>query len=340
MSGPTRACGVYSFSPGFLARLARLDVSIAISTHQSGILYLIGRGPGGVHIHRAGLPSPTGLFVEPSGDLSLASGAHVLRLANVAPTGALQRDNFDVAYVVDSAARVGDLDMHDLAIDAAGRPIFVSTRFNCLATPSPRDGFELVWKPPFLTDWRDGDRCHLNGLAMSEGRPAYVTLWSRSPALDAWREHYGEGGLLMDARTDEILLDGLSLPHSPRLHRDELWLLNSGTGELGVVERLGSGAARFAPRAFCAGFVRGLAFHGDYAFVAVSRPRPDRLERLPSRERFRTADLEPGCSVRILELSSGRCVDWMRVVGEIAEIYDIAILPGVRRPILVDASSG
>lgn len=318
----------YSFSPGFAELLAELDVSIAFSTQQSGLLYLVGRGPDGPHIHKSALPSPTGLFAERPGELMLATGAHVLALRDArAPD-----DLFDARYVERSALPVGDLDIHDLAIDASDRPIFVSTRCNCLATTSRDRGFELIWKPPFVTAWRAGDKVHVNGFAMADGRPAYVTLWSRRDSLGAWREHYGLGGLLMDARTDEIVLDDLCLPHSPRLRGGELWLLNSGAGELGIVEGLGGPAPRFQARAFLAGFPRGLALHGAHAFVGVSRPRPDRLERLPRPERFQNLDLEPGVSVRVIELATGRCVGWMRGKGEVAEIYDVAVLPGVRRP--------
>lgn len=324
----------YSFSPGFASRLAELDVSLAISTHQSGILYLVGRGASGIHVGRVRLPSPTGLFVDPDGDLALASGAHIARLRKVMTPGDGREGDHDACYVPQSVVPAADLDIHDLAIDAEDRPIFVSTRCNCLATISLQRGFQLVWKPSFLTSWRSGDKCHVNGLAMVDDRPGFVTLWSRTDALDAWRSHYGEGGLLMDVRTDAVVLDGLSLPHSPRWRRGELWLLNSGTGELGLVEGPGTAAARFVPRAFCPGFPRGLALHGDYAFVGVSRPRVDRLERLPNADRFRNIDLEPGCSVQIIELATGRLVDWMRTEGEVAEIYDIAVLPGVACPTL------
>jgi hypothetical protein len=37
----------YSLSNGMVARLAQFDVSIAFSSYQSGILYFLGRGPGG-----------------------------------------------------------------------------------------------------------------------------------------------------------------------------------------------------------------------------------------------------------------------------------------------------
>jgi len=59
----------------------------------------------------------------------------------------------------------------------------------------------------------------------------------------------------------------------PRTYRGELWLLNSGTGFFGKVERR---HGTFEPVTFCPGYLRCLAFSGNYALVGLSRPRHDR----------------------------------------------------------------
>ena len=104
-------------------------------------------------------------------------------------------------------------------------------------------------------------------------RTRFVTAVSRSDVIDGWRDRRADGGVVIDVRSGEIACAGLSMPHSPRIHNGELWLLNSGTGELGTVARSRSGKGRFEPRAFCPGVARGLAFFGRYAFVGLSRPR-------------------------------------------------------------------
>jgi AbrB family looped-hinge helix DNA binding protein len=106
------------------------------------------------------------------------------------------------------------------------------------------------------------DRCHLNGLAMKDGRAAYVTAVSSSDVVDGWRDHRAGGGIVIDVNSNEIVIGGLSMPHSPRWYQGRLWLLNSGTGEFGYVD---VDAGRFVPVSFCAGYLRGLAFHGDFA---------------------------------------------------------------------------
>ena len=280
----------------------------------------------------AGLPKPMGICVEGPGRLTLASGAHVVRFRNVLAANERVNDAFDACYVPRTFHLTGDLDLHDIGVDADDRPIFVNTRFNCLATLSPKHSFEPIWKPPFITGLLDGDKCHLNGLAMRNGKPAYVTSVSRSDVIDGWRDRRAEGGVVIDVEASAIVCEGLSMPHSPRMHRGELWLVNSGTGELGVVEGLGEGMGRFSPRAFCPGFLRGLAFRDKYAFVGLSKPRYKRFEGLALDERLRQADAEPWCGVQIIDLDTGGCVDWLRIDGAVAELYDIAVIPGFARP--------
>ena len=90
---------------------------------------------------------------------------------------------------------------------------------------------------------------------------------------DGWRDRRADGGLVMDVTTDAIVAEGLSMPHSPRLSAGRLYVLNSGTGEFGIVDL---DARRFEPIAFCPGYARGLAFAQGYAIVGLSLPRDNR----------------------------------------------------------------
>ena len=60
--------------------------------------------------------------------------------------------------------------------------------FGCLATLSERASFQPLWRPPFLSGLVPEDRCHLNGLAMRDGQPAYVTAVAASDVADGWRK--------------------------------------------------------------------------------------------------------------------------------------------------------
>ena len=174
------------------------------------------------------------------------------------------------------------------------------------------------------------DRCHLNGLAMKDGRAAYVTAVGASDVVDGWRDHRAGGGIVMDVQSNQVVAGGLSMPHSPRWHQGKLWLCNSGTGEFGHIE-LDTG--RFVPLTFCAGYMRGLYFYGDYALIGLSKPRRNRtFSGLALDENLKSRKAEARCGVQVIDLRTGDAVHWLRIEGVVDELYDVITLPGVKRP--------
>jgi uncharacterized protein (TIGR03032 family) len=214
------------------------------------------------------------------------------------------------------------------SFDLHGRILFVNTLFSCLATPSETHSFAALWRPPFITRLAAEDRCHLNGLALRDGRTATVTAVSRSDVADGWRDRRIDGGVVVDVASDEIAVAGLSMPHSPRWHDDRLWLLESGTGWLGYAD-----GDRFERVAFCPGYARGLACHGPFALIGLSRPRENRtFSGLPLDQELARHDALPRCGLMVVDLRSGDAVHWLRIAGVVEELYDVALLQGVRRP--------
>jgi uncharacterized protein (TIGR03032 family) len=332
----------YSMSGGLVARLRSLDIGLAVTSYQSGLLYMLGRNPetGGLNVHQTPILRPMGLASAPDGSLVLAAGFHLIRFVNALEPNQRANQIFDACFVPRTVNITGELDAHDVGLDAAGRPIFVNTRFNCLATVSEHYSFTEVWRPPFVSALVDEDRCHLNGLGMQDGEPAYVTAVSRSDTIDGWRDRRADGGVVIDVKSGNVVCEGLSMPHSPRLHNGKLWLLNAGTGEFGMVDLpKDGGRGRFEPVAFCPGFLRGLAFAGRYAFVGLSKPRHKRFEGLALEERLRTADSEPWCGVQIIDLEKGSCVDWFRIDSAVAELYDLAVIPATVCPMALSPGS-
>lgn len=320
----------YSMSDGLVAFLAAWNISIAFTSYQSGKLYLLGRNPkGGLMVNEQFFQKAMGLHVHAQ-TIHLATLFQIVRLENVLDPGQQVNETFDACFVPRSAHVTGVLDAHDIGVNRDGGVIFVNTRFNCLAALCDRHSFQPVWKPPFITRIVDEDRCHLNGMAMKDGKPAFVTAVSRSDTIDGWRDRRVDGGIVVDVETGKIVCDGLSMPHSPRYHRGRLWVLNSGTGELGWVALAeGGGVGEFQPLVFCPGFARGLTFHGKYAFVALSKPRYQRFEDLPLDGRLKDRDSEPWCGIQIIDLETGSCVQWFRIDGAVAELYDVGVVPDV-----------
>jgi uncharacterized protein (TIGR03032 family) len=114
--------------------------------------------------------------------------------------------------------------------------------------------------------------------------------------------------------------------------------LNSGTGELGYIDP-NQTSLGFKPVAFCPGFLRGLAFHGQYAFVGLSKPRYERFEGLALDQKLIDADSEPWCGLQIIDINTGRCVQWFRIDGAVSEIYDVNTISGVNCPMSVGFGS-
>lgn len=336
----------YSMSAGFIARLAGMNTSLAFTSYQSGFLYMLGsNAQGKAQLHQSGMPKPMGLSCDRSGGLILAAGAQVMRFANVLEPDQRINQTYDACFMPRTTHLTGQLDAHDIGEAADGELVFVNTRYNCLATTSERHAFEFVWKPDFVSELVDEDRCHLNGMAMKDGVPAYATAVSRSDTIDGWRDRRSDGGVVIDIAANAIVCDGLSMPHSPRWHDGKLWVLNSGTGELGIVElpKVAKGKSpkkgKFKPVAFCPGFVRGLSFHGKFAFVGLSRPRYKRFEGLALDQRLKDTDSEPWCGVQVIDTETGVCVDWLRIDGEIGELFDVQLIEGFRCPMTVSPTS-
>lgn len=337
-STPAEARVTYSMSPGLPGFLGAQRIALAVSSYQSGKFYLLGQNvDGGLLVDERFFRKAMGICVPDKDTLLLATLFQIVRFKNVLNPGEQINNLFDACYVPRETYVTGELDAHDVGVLKDGRVVFVNTLYNCLATPSQRHSFTPLWKPPFISGIVKEDRCHLNGLAMADGVPRYVTAVSRSDTIDGWRDRRASGGVVVDVQSGEIVIGGLSMPHSPRIYRDRLWLLNSGTGELGWIEPgagqgAGQAAAKFHVLAFCPGFLRGLAFHGNHAFVGLSKPRYQRFEGLALDQKLADADSEPWCGVQVIDLNSGACVHWFRLDGAVSELYDLAVVPGAMRP--------
>ena len=184
-------------SPGFSSWLDEMQFSLAISTYQIGKLFLLGLNAGGrVSIFERTFDLCMGLAATANG-FFMSSRYQIWRFENLLQYGQTYLD-YDRLYVPQVGYTTGDCDVHDLAVGGDGRLVFVNTAFGCLCSLSETHSFRPIWKPPFISEYVAEDRCHLNGLAMKDGEPAYVTATSRSNVLDGWRDDRLSGGVLVD----------------------------------------------------------------------------------------------------------------------------------------------
>ena len=315
-------------SDDFPAILSALDISLALTTYQSGKLALLSPTQTGVMQLLRTFDNPMGCAVG-DGRIAVACRNEVLVLCDNSEAGISyprKPGYYDGFFLPRAAYFTGPLDVHDLVWTPADELLFVNTRFSCLARLSERHSFESVWRPPFVDVLSPDDRCHLNGLALQAGEPKYATALGATNAPGAWREHKLDGGVVIDVPTGEIVATGLSMPHSPRLIDGQLYVLNSACAQLLRIE-VDTGKAEVV--ADLPGFARGMASYGDYVFVGLSEARRRNLTfgDLPLADR-------PGlfCGVAAIHLKSGAMAAYFRYLRSAKEIYDVQVLPGSKRP--------
>lgn len=323
-------------SDGLAGWLADQNVSLVFGTPPAK-LWLVGLDERGhIAVFDRQLDKVMGLASGEGGQrLWVATRFEIWRFENVLPDGVHTDEGHDRLFVPRQAYPTGDLNAHDLALDAQGRDIWVNTRFGCLASVSEEWNFVPRWWPPFLPGPIPGDRCHLNGLAVRDGEPAWVTCVSPRAEVDAWRDGRRDQGVVIDVPTGEVVVAGLSMPHSPRWDGRRLWVANAGRGELGVVDL---DAGRYEPVVFAPGFLRGLCLvgDGDFAVVGSSRPRHgDMYSGLHLDDELARRGEEPRLGLFVVDTRRGELVEWLLIEGPVRELFDVLALPGVRRPMAV-----
>lgn len=322
-------------SRGMTEWMAQQRLSLALTTYHVGAVIFLGLKPtGDLSIFVSSFDRAMGIAAHGSA-LWLVTKHTIWKLEN-ALAGQMP-GGYDRVFLPRVGHVTGDIDVHDIAIENSGRAVFVNTKFNCLATPDDRFSFTPLWKPPFISQLLPEDRCHLNGLALENGVAKYATLVAQSDVADGWRDFRERGGLVFDITDSSVVAEGLSMPHSPRVHRGKLWLLDAGTGYLGYVD---SKACKFEPVSFLPGYARGLSFHGDYAIIGLSKQRREHAFRGLALDRsLNEKGAAARCGVQVIDLNSGATVHWARIESHIEELYDVAVLPGVIRPKALGFSS-
>lgn len=235
----------------------------------------------------------------------------------------------DALYLARASLTTGMINIHDIAWGEGGLWVVNST-FSCLATLSPSCSFVARWKPPFISQLVPEDRCHLNGMAMQDGRPRYVTTFNQCDSRDSWSDGEQSDGTLIDVASNEILLTGLSMPHSPRVHRGLVYLCDSGRGEILVYDPR---TAKTKVVIKLPGFPRGMNFYGPLLFVGLSQIRPSE-KRTPPPIAGEFAETQSG--IWIINLEDHAEVAHIRFTGDLQQIYDIAIIPEAVFPELID----
>jgi uncharacterized protein (TIGR03032 family) len=352
------------YTAGLPEIFAQLNISLVVSTYQAGKVILVRHDPGApatvgnhsggdnsvgtLNTHFRAFQKPMGVAVQ-GNKLAIGGQKTVWELHNM-PVVARKLEpvgKHDACYLPRRIQITGDIDIHEMAFASDGELWLVNTRFGCLCTLDAAHSFHPRWRPPFLTAYAPEDRCHLNGLAMVDGRPKYVTALGETDTTGGWRANKANGGLLMDVETNEILLRGLSMPHSPRWYNNQLYVLESGQGSLATVDLEAARNTRDifrTPRpegtrplrTICQlpGFTRGLDFYGPLAFIGLSQVRETAtFSGLPLMERLGE---ERTCGVWVVHIETGQTLGFLRFEAGVQEIFAVQVLPNTRFPEMLE----
>jgi uncharacterized protein (TIGR03032 family) len=312
--------------------LRHLGATLLVSTYQAGKVVVVSQRPGfddrDIRLSYHNFERAMGIAVAP-GRVAVGTRSLVWILRD-APGIAPELDppgTHDACFLTQSALFTGEINGHELAW--AGDDLWlVNTLFSCLCTVDDEHSFVPRWRPPFISEYGPHDRCHLNSLAMEEGKPRFVTVFGATDSPQGWRPEKATGGCLIDVPTGEVVVRGLAMPHSPRIHGGRVWLLDSGTGRLVQVD-VQRGSVETVLE--LPGYTRGLAFCGSFAFVGLSKIRESAtfggVPIAADRDRLK-------CGVAIVDLPSGQMLGLLEFHTGIDEIFDVRLVPDVRSPYL------
>ena len=315
-----------SVSANFQALLAQQQISLLVSTYQAGKLMVLRADHGKLNVHFCSFQKAMGLAANRT-RLAVGTAFHIRELYNMPAVSAhlSPPHRHDACYIPRNSHVTGDIDIHEMGW-ARDELWFVNTRFSCLCTLEMAYSFLPRWRPPFVSAYAPEDRCHLNGLAIAEDRPKYVSALGQSDRPGGWREHKATSGLVIDIESNETVAQALSMPHSPRWYRDRLWVLESGQGSLATVDLV---SGKVETVAQCPGFTRGIDFVGNLAFIGLSQVRESAtFSGLPLTERL-TARI---CGVWVVDIETGQTLAQLQFESGVEEIFAVQVLAGICFP--------
>lgn len=326
-----------SYTKSFSELLRNAGISLVISTYKSGHLITIRSDAAGVmNTSFKSMNRPMGIAVA-GNKLAVGTSDSIHSYLNQPSlTKVIEPANtHDAVFSTRAKVHTGDIAIHEMGYgieDGHQELFFVNTLFSCICKQDVEYSFVPTWKPKWISGYAPEDRCHLNGLAMVQGKPKYVTALSQTNTANGWRKEKGTSGLIIDIDTDKIIAEGLAMPHSPRWHDGKLWFLESGKGTLSTVD---PETGKVKVVATLPGFTRGLTFFRSYAFIGLSQVRESVFKELPVTQQ----QDERNCGVWVVDVRTGTTVAFLKFQGVVQELFDVAIIGNARWPEIVDADS-
>lgn len=315
------------YTPNLPELLLQLKCSLAVTTYQAGKVLLISpKNVDSLSLLPRTFNKAMGMAIRDN-EMAIATKSEVVVLQNspaLAASYPKSPNTYDTLFLPQATYYTGQVDIHDL--HWGKKELWaVNTSFSCLCTINHKHSFTPQWKPNFISKLASEDRCHLNGLAMKNGRPQYVSALGTGDTTQSWRENITKGGVIMDVANNAIVAEGLAMPHTPRLWNDELYVLLSADEKLVKVD---AKSGTYETVAHIGGFVRGMAKYGDFVFIGTSKLR----KNSSTFKHLEIADKANQAGITVIHLPTGSKVAELTFDMTVDEIYDIQILPNCIRP--------
>ncbi len=319
----------FYYSQQFIKILNKLNITVVFSTYQAGKLIFVSSPTGeAIYKYAKNFKRPMGIDIL-GNRLAVASRNYVEIYSKSDKLGRAfpPKPNFyDSLFTPQAKYFTGISDMHEITFDA-GELWAVNTSFSCITKMSDKDHFIPVWQPDFITELAPEDRCHLNGLIMKDGIPEYVTFFDRSNEDNGWRKTPINTGVLYDCQKQEVVVDGLSMPHSPTKHGDDIFFLQSATGQ---VMKYNTKTKETTQIIQLNSFLRGLAIYDDFLFIGASKMRKSSktFKNLPITE-------NSFAGIEIVNYKTGKRIAGLSYTDNISEIFEVKVIPEMTKPIML-----
>lgn len=286
-AGIVRGSLKFNASAGFPKLLHKLGITLIASREYEHLLIAL-NSPNGkdTRLSFFHLPHPSGVAIDKErNSMFVAATRNPNQIVEFKVTGtSLDRLKFKgkqeggLLLPVRSKFYPGEYYFHDLAL--CGDQLYAnSVGMNCIIRVNMNDPSHeppLWWPKCIEAKGRPDTRANyiqLNSIAM--GTCLEDSYFSASGAkISARRPGHAnypvdKCGVIFSGASGEVVGTGLTRPHSARLYNAQVWVANSGYGEVGYIEK-----GEFTPVFSFDGWTRGLCVVDDVLFVGVSRVLP------------------------------------------------------------------
>lgn len=313
-----------------ISLLQELNISIGISTYQAGKVILLSASDQGrlVQLPR-NFNKPMGIAIHHNKKkIAIATSNAIIVFKNVPELNnnykSDQTTNYDAMYVPRTQYITGPADIHDLSF-IENELVAVNTLFSCIVKLTSDYNFEPIWMPNFIDRLVPEDRCHLNGMASENNQIKYVSAFNKGNTSQSWRSNIKSSGIIVDIASNEFIHENLAMPHSPRIHQNELYFLQSADGSVFKSNRKNGTLELVYQSKY---FVRGMSFYKDYAFIGLSKLR----ETSTSFASLAKEGFANYAGILVLNIKTGECIGEIQYLNSVEEIFDVCVLEHCSKP--------